>query len=288
MRNVELSRILTRALREDKAWNDATTQSLKRSPSAARAVVRAQEKGILAGVAAAAAVFRVRDRRLQIKTLIRDGSLVGTGRVILSIQGPASSILSAERTALNLLSHLSGIATLTRRFVEAVRGTDVPIYDTRKTTPGLRTLEKEAVKSGGGHNHRMNLAEAVLLKDNHLKAMRRAGDSASECLRRLRHSRFRNKIVEMEAQNLEEVWEAIAAGVDIILLDNLKPPILEKALRLVRSARKNRSGSYPQAEVSGGVNLSNVRAVADLKPDRISVGMITHSAPALDFNLDIL
>jgi nicotinate-nucleotide pyrophosphorylase (carboxylating) len=284
----ELKRTVRQALREDKAWSDVTTRALRHGGGRGEAVIRARGAGILAGGPAARAAFQIRDPSLIVKTLVSEGSGVRPGQSVLRVRGPLGSILSAERTALNLLSRLSGIATLTRKFARAVRGTGAPIYDTRKTTPGLRTLEKYAVKTGGGRNHRMDLSSAVLLKDNHLRAMKRSGDSPRECLRRLRKSRFKNKVVEMEAQNLKEVWEAVSAGVDVILLDNLSPVVLKKAMRLITAAREARGGPLPKAEVSGGVTLSNVRRVAALGPDRISVGTITHSAAAMDFNLDIL
>lgn len=288
MKPSEFARIVKQTLQEDRAWNDVTTRALRHGGGRGEAVIRARASGVLAGGPAARAAFLIRDRSLAVKTLVSEGSGVRPGQSILRVRGSLGSILSAERTALNLLSRLSGIATITRRFVRAVHGTGVPIYDTRKTTPGLRALEKYAVKTGGGQNHRMDLSSAVLLKDNHLRAMKRSGDSPRECLQRLRKSRFKNKVVEMEAQNLREVWEALSAGADVILLDNLETPLLKKAMQLIQAAQETRTSLSPKAEVSGGITLSNVKTIASFKPDRISVGMITHSAPAMNFNLDLL
>jgi len=275
------------ALLEDKAWQDITTQALPPRSSQGGAVILCQQIGILAGGNITKAVFLARDKALHVKNLIREGSPVRPGQKILSIRGSLRSILSAERTALNFLGHLSGVATLTQRFVTAVKGTGAAVYDTRKTTPGLRVLEKYAVRMGGGQNHRMDLADAVLLKDNHLKALRNSGDPVGR-LQSLRKNLFKNKVIEMEAQNLNEIWEAIAVEADIILLDNLAPPILKKGLGLVRAAREIRGGKFPQAEVSGGVTLANIRAIAELGPDRISSGTLTHSATGINFNLDLL
>lgn len=278
--------LIKAALREDKAWQDVTTKALPATTG--KAFILTQERGILAGASVAKAAFEIRDSKLRVILLTRDGSTIRPGQKILRVQGPLGSILSAERTALNFLSHLSGVATATRRFVDAVKGTGAKIYDTRKTTPGLRILEKYAVRMGGGENHRMDLASSVLLKDNHLKAMREIGRFSSQYLERMRRGPFKNKSVEMEAQNLEEVWEAIAAGVDMILLDNLGLPILKKAMQLITAAREARKSKYPQVEISGGVTLDNVRSLARLKPDRISTGAITHSAPGINFHLELI
>ncbi len=288
MRNPDFTQAAKFALEEDKAWQDVTSQGLPQPRAFARAVIHARQPGVLAGSLMAKVVFQVRDKRLQVALLSRDGTGIRPGQKIMTVRGSLQSLLSAERTALNFLSRLSGVATMPRRFREAVRGTGVGIYDTRKTTPGLRVLEKYAVRMGGGRNHRMDLASAVMLKDNHLEAIRLSGLRLKECVERWRREHSQYPVIEMEAQNLPQVWNAIEAKVDLVLLDNLDFVTLQKAMRLVKAARRARTSRRPQVEVSGGVTLSNVKAIADLKPDRISIGMMTHSAPGLNFNMDVV
>jgi len=282
----EFFSVVKNALIEDKAWNDATSCLLPQAHG--QAVIRAQQNGILAGVPAAKMAFQIRDKRLNVQVLTTDGKPIHPGLSVLKITGSLQMILSAERTALNFLSRLSGISTLTHRFVEAVKGTEAGIYDTRKTTPGLRVLEKYAVHVGGGRNHRKDLASAVLLKDNHLKIIHKLNQSLEKCVERVRGNQSRNKIVEIEAQNLGEVWDAIAAGADVVLLDNLELQELEKAMELIRATRQARNDNTPLVEISGGVTLANVRKIASFKPERISIGSLTHSAVGVNFNLDIL
>jgi nicotinate-nucleotide pyrophosphorylase (carboxylating) len=210
---------------------------------------------------------------------VRDGSRVKKGKVIARVAGYAKDILAGERTALNFIQHLSGIATLTAMYVRKVQGTKAKILDTRKTLPGLRALEKYAVKCGGGHNHRMNLEDMALVKDNHIGAVRDIGGA----VKRIRKYRPSVK-VEVECDTLEQVDEALEAGADIIMLDNMSPA---EARRAVSKAKKSRGKKAPEFEVSGGVTLETVAEYARTGCDRISVGALTHSAPALDISLDI-
>ena len=237
---------------------------------------------MIAGLGIAAAVFRAADRRLRVRPLVRDGARVPAFTKVLRIEGPLRGILAGERTALNFLQRLSGIATLTRRFVakaQPCRVTGRPprviVLDTRKTTPLLRALEKAAVRAGGGRNHRMGLWDAILIKDNHIAA---TGGVA----RAVRLARKRSRLpIEVECQSLDQVREAIAARPDTIMLDNLSIPAMRHAIRLIR----NRRGIA--IELSGGVTLASVGRLAALRPDFISIGALTHSAPALDLSLDL-
>jgi nicotinate-nucleotide pyrophosphorylase (carboxylating) len=212
----------------------------------------------------------------RVRILISDGSKVHRGQTVMKIEG-GPSILTAERTALNFLQHLSGIATLTAAFTSRLCGTKAKIFDTRKTIPGLRELAKYAVVCGGGHNHRLGLYDAVLLKDNHWPFAQPLGEAVRSVRRK--HPGI---AVEIEAKSFTQIRRAIAARADIILLDNMTVPRLRQATALIRSR-----ASAPKIEISGGVNLKNVRSLAKLNPDRISVGCLTHSAPALDLSLEI-
>ncbi len=271
-----LAQFVRTALAEDLGRGDLTTTAIIPPSRRAQAVIVAKRGGIIAGLLAAQAVFRARSPRLKFKPLVREGARVHRGQRVAACSGPLRAILTGERLALNLLSRLSGITTLTRAFVDAARPYGVAIMDTRKTTPLLRELEKYAVRVGGGHNHRMNLALAVLIKDNHIAAAGTVTRAVALARRKTRMS------VEVEAQSLPQVREALAAGADIIMLDNLPIGQMRKAIHLIR-----KWGST-KIEISGGVTLANLRRYARLKPDDISVGALTHSAPALGFSLDIL
>lgn len=264
--------IVRRALEEDRAWQDRTSLAV---PAQARAEAKivAQEKGVLCGLPLAVLAFRQRDPGLKTSSSVKDGAVLRPGKTVLTVRGRARSILSAERTALNFLQHLSGISTHTRAFAEKARGTRTAISDTRKTLPGLRDLEKYAVRCGGGTNHRRDLDQAVLLKDNHWPFL---GKSWKE------PSAWRGKFVQWEAQSLSQVERALRQGVGGILLDNMSIPQLKKAVALIRKSKKR-----VLIEISGGVRLENVRALARLGCDRISVGALTHSSPALNFHLDV-
>lgn len=268
--------VVERALREDVGTGDVTTTLTVDATARARAHLLLKEPGVVAGLDLAIAVFAALAPSIVVDRHARDGDRRTDPPVILAtVDGPARAILTGERTALNLLAHLSGIATLTRRYVDAVAGTGTIILDTRKTTAGLRSLEKYAVRAGGGTNHRVGLYDAILIKDNHLQAaggVRPAIERARAAVPPLP--------IEVEADTLEQVDEALKAGADRILLDNMPLAWLREAVALV-------AGRCP-LEASGGVNLATVRAIAETGVDFISVGALTHSAPALDVSLEVL
>jgi nicotinate-nucleotide pyrophosphorylase (carboxylating) len=263
------------ALVEDHAFDDLTTIATVQSDRRARARLVARQGGMLSGVPFAIAAFRSLDDKSAIRVELEDGSPVRKGDTVLFISGHARGLLSAERVALNFLQKLSGIATLTGRFVEAVRGTGTRILDTRKTTPGWRSLEKYAVRCGGGTNHRMDLASSVLIKDNHLVAVE--GDIA-RAVRRARELAGPDTTVEVECDRIEQVQAAADAGADLILLDNMAPDRMAECAALVRGRAR--------LEASGGITLDTVRAIAASGVDFVSVGALTHSAPALNLALD--
>jgi len=246
----------------------------------ARGFVTAREEGVLAGNEVAAQVFRELDPELEVHVMVEDGSRVGADALVLEVSGSARSILSGERTALNFLQRLSGVASLTRLFVDRVAGTPARILDTRKTTPGWRLLEKQAVVDGGGNNHRMGLYDRAMVKDNHL-VVEGGAEVLQEAIRRLKAERPEVE-VELEADRLEQVEVFLGLeGVDQILLDNM-------GLEEMRRAVQMRGSGGPVLEASGGVTLKTVRAIADTGVDFISVGLITHSARALDLGLDFV
>lgn len=263
------------ALVEDHAFDDITTIATVQSDRRARARLVARQSGILSGVPFAIAAFRSLDDKSAIRVELEDGSPVRKGDTILFISGHARGLLSAERVALNFLQKLSGIATLTGRFVEAVRGTRARILDTRKTTPGWRSLEKYAVRCGGGTNHRTDLASSVLIKDNHLVAVE--GDIA-RAVRRARELAGADTTVEVECEDIAQVEAAADAGADLILLDNMAPDKMAECAALVRGRAR--------LEASGGITLETVRAIAASGVDFVSVGALTHSAPAMNVALD--
>lgn len=271
----DVVKIVKQALAEDLVRNDITTRLLFPKSIKAEATIQVKQEAILTGLPAAKAVFVQVDPKLRFKPLAQDGDRVKPGTVIARIQGDGRSILKGERVALNFLQHLSGIATLTARFVEAVRGTKATILDTRKTTPGLRHLEKYAVRMGGGRNHRMTLSDGILIKDNHLAL---AGDLKA-AVQQARKKAPRGFKVEVETTNRTEVEEALAAKADIILLDNMSLPQLKAAVLLING--------QCLTEVSGGVNLNTIREIASTGVDFISIGALTHSAPAVDLSMDI-
>jgi len=275
----ELAQIVARALEEDLGRGDVTTDALVPATLGGRAIILAKENGVLAGAAVLAETFNQVDPTIEVTALQVDGQPVIVGATIALAHGPAGSILKGERVALNLLQRMSGIATATRRYVEAVAGTRAIIVDTRKTTPGLRALEKYAVRVGGGQNHRTNLSDGVLIKDNHLAAIRNEGHGIAEAIRRARAYAPHTIRVEIEVTTLDEVDEAIAARPDIILLDNMKPALMAEAVR--------RIGGRALVEASGGIRLESVRAAANSGVDLISVGALTHSVPALDISLEL-
>ena len=272
-------KIVDSALAEDFASGDVTTEALVPADLKGKASILVKKDGVLAGIAVAKEVFSNVDPSLRFKALVKDGAKVRGGVVVATIQGKVASILKAERVALNFLQHLSGIATETARYVEAVSGTKAIITDTRKTIPGLRLLEKYAVRVGGGHNHRLNLGDGVLIKDNHLVALRSLGVGLGEVVKKARQRAPRKLKVEVEVESVEEALEAVLAGADIIMLDNMKLEDMRRVVELVRGRAL--------LEASGGITLDNVRAVAETGVDLISIGALTHSAKALDISLEL-
>ncbi|HEY2376567.1 MAG TPA: carboxylating nicotinate-nucleotide diphosphorylase [Gemmatimonadaceae bacterium] len=269
-----LDALVRGALDEDGAFDDLTTIATVVSERRARGTLVARENGVVCGVALALDAFRLLDPKVAIRIDVEDGVRVAKGASVLFVNGNARALLSAERVALNFLQRLSGIASLTAEFVAAVAGTEAKILDTRKTTPGWRQLEKYAVRAGGGHNHRMNLSSAVLIKDNHLAAL--DGDIAT-AVHRARELAPEVK-VEVECDDMEQVERALAAAADVIMLDNMSLDEMRSAVRHVRKRAI--------LEASGGVNLGTVRGIAETGVDWISVGALTHSAPAMDLALD--
>lgn len=275
----EIAAAVRRALAEDLGKGDVTTLALVPAQARARARLVARAPLTVAGLDFAVTAFQMLDRRVRVLERLGDGAAAPGGATLLRVEGPTRALLSAERTALNFVQRLSGVATLTARFVAAVAGTGVRILDTRKTTPGWRRLEKYAVACGGGQNHRQGLFDQVLIKDNHLAALRgRRPDAISWAVRRARAA-CPGLRVEVEAETLAQVRQAVAAGADIILLDNMPLEQLRQAVRLVAGRART--------EASGGITLANVRAVAETGVDFISVGALTHSAPAADVALDL-
>ena len=274
----EIRQAVKLALAEDIGSGDATTLATVPETATARALMRAREPLVVAGLAFAETAFRELSASLKIERLVQDGQHVNEAEILLKISGPARAILSAERVALNFVQRLSGIATLTAQFVEAVKGTQAQILDTRKTTPGWRRFEKYAVACGGGHNHRLGLFDRVLLKDNHLAALRAEKPNAIAAAIRRAREKFPKLKIEVEADTLEQVEQAAAARADIVLLDNMNPIQLRLAVQKIKGRLKT--------EASGSVNLANVRAIAGTGVDYISVGALTHSARAVDIGLD--
>jgi nicotinate-nucleotide pyrophosphorylase (carboxylating) len=263
------------ALDEDKAFDDVTTLATVLPTRRTRGRLVVREPGVISGVPLALAAFRLLDEKVEIRIDAEDGKTMRRDESVLFLSGHARGLLAAERTALNFMQHLSGIASLTRRFVEAVRGTHAAIVDTRKTLPGWRRLEKYAVRCGGGVNHRADLASAVLIKDNHLAAV--DGDVAL-AIKRVRDYAPKGTPVQIEVETPEQARTAVNSGAESILLDNMSNEAMRECVAIARSRCIT--------EASGGVRLDTVRAIAETGVDRISVGALTHSAPALNLALD--
>jgi len=278
--------LVARALAEDIGHGDITTEALFSEPLAATGTIVAEERDglVVAGVAVAREVFARVDPALRFMARLDDGQRAEAESVILTVRGDGRSILKGERVALNFLQRLSGIATLTSRFCEAVRKFPVRIVDTRKTTPGLRALEKWAVALGGGSNHRFGLADGLLIKDNHLSLAAAwpalTGPALTQACRKARERAPHGLKLEVEAQTLDDVRAALDGAADIILLDNMDVPTIRKAVELIKRRAL--------VEVSGGVTLATVRDIAAVGPDLISVGALTHSAPAVNLSLDLM
>ena len=277
---VHIQSIVRAAIQEDLSEGDITSSVLIPDRFPQRASVIAQEPLTLAGLCIMETLFQEIDPTLKMTTSMQDGQRIKANQTILSVRGPARAILAAERIALNLLQHLSGIATLTTRFCETVQGFPVKILDTRKTTPGLRHLQKWAVRLGGGHNHRFSLGDGILIKDNHLSLLSNKKIALSEACRLAReHGPHHTRII-VETESLAQVKEALKGQADIILLDNMTPAMVRKSVETIKGRAL--------VEVSGGVTLKNVRDMAAAGAQYISIGALTHSAPAVDIHMEFL
>jgi nicotinate-nucleotide pyrophosphorylase (carboxylating) len=275
----QLDTVIDLALDEDTAHGDVTSEALIPPDLSGKASLLVKEKGVLAGIEVASRVFHRVDPLLKINVLIKDGTAIQTGDTAATISGSVINILKSERTALNFLQRLSGIASLTAQYVAEIRGQNARIFDTRKTTPGLRLLEKYAVRMGGGHNHRIHLGEAVLIKDNHISALHAMGLSLKDIVAKARQNAPAGITVEVEVTSAKEALEALKAGTDIIMLDNMSVNEMRQAVNIV--------GGKAKIEASGGITLANVRQVATTGVDIISIGALTHSFKALDISLEL-
>ncbi|PYY50232.1 carboxylating nicotinate-nucleotide diphosphorylase [Curtobacterium sp. MCBD17_023] len=274
-----LRRVIDTALEEDAPWGDVTSETLIPATATAAATLAAREPGVLAGGEVFIAVMHAVDPDLAVSVALRDGDVFAAGDVIASVTGSARSVLRAERVALNLVQRMSGIATLTAQYVAAVAGTGTRVVDTRKTTPGLRALERHAVRCGGGHNHRTSLSDAVLAKDNHLAVLLAGGTDIGDAIRAARRRLGHTVHLEVEVDRIDQIEPVVAAGVDTVMLDNFTVPMLEEGVALV--------AGRALVEASGGVSLDTVAAIAATGVDLVSVGALTHSARALDLGLDV-
>ena len=271
--------IIQRALEEDIGWGDVTTDNAVPPDQRSRAVLLAKQAGVLCGGRVFAETFVLVDRAVTVDLLMPDGAPLHPGAVVARIEGPTRALLTAERTALNFVQRLSGIATTTAAFVARLHGLPTRLIDTRKTTPGLRILEKYAVRVGGGHNHRFNLADAVLLKDNHLAALRNRGLDLASAVREMKQRVPHTMRVEVEVTSVEEIDAALAGGADVVLLDNMTTAAMRDAV--------GRIAGRALTECSGTVTLDTVRERAETGVDLISSGALTHSSRALDLSLEL-
>ncbi len=277
----QIGRIIELALNEDTGQGDVTSEALIPATLTGTATVQAKAEGVLAGIGVAGKVFLRVDPSLKFTIIIPDGSTIRPGDRIATVSGRVIGILKAERVMLNFLQRLSGTATLTAQYVSRTEGTAAMIVDTRKTTPGLRMLEKYAVRMGGGENHpvRLHLGDGILIKDNHLTALRALGMTLKDIIAKARQNAPKGMQVEVEVTSVEEAKEAAEAGADIVMLDNMNPDEMRRAVCQMPHGGKT--------EASGGVNLNNVRAIAETGVGIISIGALTHSAEALDISLEI-
>ena len=277
--NKEVRKIIELALAEDHIQSDVTSRLIIPEGLEATATLLAKASGVLAGIEVFKAVFQMVDRKLSIEIRMSDGDALKPGDVAALVSGRARSILAAERTAMNFICHLSGIATAASRYVERVSGLPVSIVDTRKTSAGQRLLEKHAVACGGGKNHRMDLSDGILIKDNHIAALRRSGLSLAQIVSRAKGQNKSSLKIEVEVNNIAEAEEAAAAGADMLLLDNMNVADMKETVLLLRGKVR--------FEASGGITLENAREVAETGVDIISIGALTHSLKALDFSLEM-
>ncbi|UCG53814.1 MAG: carboxylating nicotinate-nucleotide diphosphorylase [Candidatus Latescibacterota bacterium] len=283
MDHKEIQRLVDEALAEDGAWDDKTSAYLGIGDKGIRAKLQARASGVVAGLDVARVVFEERDPKTSFNAMVSDGDRVHSGDVVAEIAGRAAGVLSAERVALNFLQHLSGVATLTAQFVECVAGTGIRILDTRKTTPLLRRLEKYAVRVGGGENHRFNLSDMLLVKENHFRAI-----GGSRTLIALLKKKRPPGLIEVEVDSLTFFRELLGAPVDRIMLDNFSPKEVSEAVGALNEYRGSHPEYQPALEVSGGIDLTNARNYAIKGVDYISIGALTHSAPALDLSLEVV
>lgn len=274
--SADIDAIIRLALAEDVGRGDLTTEATVSPGTTAQAEILQKSPGVVCGLPVVEAVFRHLDPRVQITPSVAEGSLAGGRRVVARVDGPASAILTGERTALNFLQRLSGVASASQRAVELVAGTGATVIDTRKTTPGLRVLEKYAVRVGGAHNHRAGLDDGFLIKENHI----RAAGGIAPAVRAAQHRAAPGQVVEIEVTTLDELDEALAAGASLILLDNFSPEQMRAAVAHARGRAR--------LEASGGIGLDNLADVARTGVDFISLGALTHSAGVLDFSLEIV
>jgi nicotinate-nucleotide pyrophosphorylase (carboxylating) len=276
MKKGEVEAIIEAALKEDMPQGDITSESIIPPASMSKAIILAKGRGVLAGMEVARRVFQKIDPKIRFKKILEDGEMFKKGERLAKIEGSSISLLKGERTALNFLQRMSGIATTTRKFVRAIQGTKTKILDTRKTTPGLRALEKYAVRMGGGLNHRFSLSEMVLIKDNHLRLV----PSISEAIKRAKRRAKPGVKIEVEATSLEEVKEAVRGGADMVMLDNMPTEKIKNVVKWVK-------GRVP-LEVSGKVTLAKAKEAASLGVDFISVGSLTHSYKSVDISIEFL
>lgn len=281
--NIEIiDKIIKQALSEDKVNKDITTEFLFPEDRIVKAMIIANKKGVIAGLDIAKRVFYFLDKNIKFQKLKNDGDCVNRGEKVAILEGSLKKIFSGERTALNFLMRLSGIATITKKFLEKVSPYKVKIMDTRKTNPGLRILEKYAVRVGGGFNHRMDLSDGILIKDNHLKNIKFQKLDIKNLVKKIRDKIPKDMEIEIEVKNIKELKTVLEANPDIIMLDNMPLRKIKEAIKI-----RNRINKSIQLEVSGGINLNNIRKIALTGVERISVGQITHSYPSLDFSLEI-
>jgi nicotinate-nucleotide pyrophosphorylase (carboxylating) len=275
-----IAAVINNAIKEDLGSADITTGGIIKFKQTAIGRIRAKQAGIICGQDIAAKVFYRMNKDSRYRRLVKDGHRAEKGEIIAEIKSDLKGLLSGERIALNFLMHLSGIATLTSQYVEAVKGLKVKILDTRKTTPGLRLLEKYAVKAGGGDNHRIGLYDMYLIKDNHIEAAGSVGKAIEACLA---HRGGKKTKIEIETKSLSQIKDAVRYKIDRIMLDNMTPAMMTRAVKLIREIN-----SKVEIEASGNVSLKNIRKIAQTGVDLISIGKLTHSAPALDLSMDII